>query len=198
MRNMFVFLALVCFFLVPTKSEAFWAETFIYEELTGYWITVEEKIDPWTDEVEILQFALFSEETLENFSPQMDLEQTKWLGMFLIGNVAELVILWNDNLGENRNILYRLDQGDTEEQKWNSSRCKTALLFPGDDQELKTFVKRLIEAERLVMGVTPEGKDMETQVFDVRGLGNAILPYLEYFGWEDLEEIITAVSVDEE
>jgi hypothetical protein len=55
---------------------------------------------------------------------------------------------------------------------------------------VKYFVKKLIQSERFVIGYTPERGEQQTAVFDTRGLGNAILPYLEDFGWDDLEAVI--------
>jgi hypothetical protein len=40
--------------------------------------------------------------------------------------------------------------------------------------------------------VNPEYSIRQTDTFDVRDLGAAILPYLEYFEWQFLEEVISS------
>lgn len=179
MKGMILYFALVSLFLLTVSAHAFW-----YDELTGYWVVTEE-INPWTDELEIF-LTLPCNETIRRISlPIWKLEESRALVIRFSEGIAELYVGWSGYLGESDAIAYRFDYGEIEENQWGKSSSRDTLFFPRQTQDLKSFVRRLIETERLIVGISPEGKERQTAVFDVRGLGNALLPHLEHFGWEE-------------
>ena len=157
-------------------------ETNSSEEI-GNW-KVDKEVDPLTDETEIF-LSLPSNESIESFSVMQ-----KALIIRLSEGTTDLYISWDKYLADNNEISYRFGDGGVEESTWIGSQDGTALFFPDRRKDLESFVKRLIKVDRFVVGISPYGKKRQTAVFDVRGLGNALLPNLEQFGWEKLEETI--------
>lgn len=152
-------------------------------EEIGHW-RIDKEVDPLTDELEIL-LSLPSNESIDTYT-----FRHKALIIRFSEATAELFISWDEYLADNTDILYRFDNGEVEENTWNKSKDGTALFFPRRKNDLERFVERLIEADKFIVGITPYNKKRQTAVFDVRGLGKALLPHLEHFGWEELEDTI--------
>jgi hypothetical protein len=188
MKKLIVFLLMMSlFFVLIIEAEA----QVEFNEQTGYW-QVNKKIDPLTDEVKIFIFILCNE-TIETQTIR-----PKGLSIRLSRGTVELFVYWDEYLSDNNKIAYRFDKEKVEESRWSLSEDKIALYFPKRKEKLIGFVKRIIEAKELVVGITPYQKGRQTVTFDVRGLGNALLPYLADFGWEDLEETILQLKKDGE
>jgi len=175
--TLFIFLSLIFQNLIAQDYES--------NEKMGNW-QVNKKTDPLTDEAYI-SIILQCNESLETSS-----SRGKAIGLRLAEGIVSFVIMWDNYLGDNNNIVLRFDGGEVEEHRWSMASNSRALFFPSRriGQNIKEFVVRLIETEELVIGATPRRKRVQTAVFDVRGLGYAILPELEHFGWEDLEQKI--------
>ena len=153
-------------------------------EDTGNW-NVGTEINPLTDEADVF-LILYDKDNIDALFSY----NKKTLVIRLVDGTAELYIKSSDYLADNNTIKYRFDNDEVISERWNVSADKTALFYPRRTKDLKNFIAKLIKSETLAVGVTPYEKRMQTFTFDVRGLGNAILPYLEEFGWKELEEII--------
>ncbi len=104
----------------------------------------------------------------------------------------DIIFSPNEFLGNNKKIELRFDKEKAKSYTWNSSTDMTALRFlPCDEfKSAKDFVKKLLTSSELVVGYNPYNKGLKTNVYDIKGLGAVLLPYLESFGWEDLKYII--------
>ncbi len=197
MRTVILVLVFVSLCLLSTLTGASLAEILLYDELTGYWQVIEESI-PSVGEEKTLQFVLHSSETHSKLSPQMEVQDIKALYIRLLDGNVDIFIAWNEDLGETTGIAYRFDDEEEEESIWYKSVSRESLFFPRLTEDSKAFVERLLAAESFEVRVIPEDQGIRKQVFDVRGLGKTILPYLHYFGWEDLKELIEAVDASPE
>ncbi len=150
----------------------------------GNW-TVFIEVNPLTDEGGILLMHV----TDEDYNKNKLLNDMKMLIIARIetGKQPALFITWNKYLGDNTLIRYRFDKGEIHEEHWTQSENKEALSYP-EDKELKSFIRNLLNAERLIVGIKPHNKSEEVAVFSLEGLKEAITPYLANVGWEDLLE----------
>jgi len=146
-------------------------------EAVGNWF-VQVKVNPLTDEKETNMLTLDegSEQVIDAKSLVIRLKDK-----------PELFIVWKEYLGDNTLIRYRFDDGEVQKSHWQQSANKTALFYPSS-KKLKDFVKKLLNAKKLVVGITPYNEAEQTAVFNLEGLKEAITPYLSDFGWEDLFE----------
>ena len=157
------------------------------QESIGNWIVTAEK-DPLTDELFVGMGA-----PSDKYRESKGSEGVLLTIRFEEGS-PRLFLIARERLGKQK-VLYRFDEGEVQEDKWILSESKKYIVFPSDnfpgyERDLEIFVKKIIRAEEFIVGIYPEGKRRESYVFKTNGLSEAISPYLEEFGWEDLEETI--------
>ncbi len=151
------------------KINAIEQDTSINIEDKGKW-SVDVETDPLTDEKQI--YLMLSEEGSSYYGG-------KYLSIRKMDQKIDLLINWNDYLADNTLVKYRFDKGEVVTAYWVGSTDNTATFLSGNIEE---FIKKLIDAERFVASITPYRSGEITVVFDVRGLKNALLPYLDDFG----------------
>lgn len=145
-----------------------------------WFVSVEE--DPLTDKLTVLIYAP-SKQAKEEVS-------VRALYIRVKEGTTNLFVWWKDETLANDKIVYRFDKGEVKETEWGMAGNQSGLFFPDETKDLESFVERLIKAEEFIVGAYPQGKTRSTDVFELEGLGEALLPYLEEFGWEDLEDTI--------
>lgn len=102
----------------------------------------------------------------------------------------ELFINWSDYLADNNKVRFRFDKENIQSEYWSMSQDSTALFYPGSQEELVDFVKQLLEADQIAIEVKPYEQTREASVFQLKGLGEVLLPHLDILGWEELESVI--------
>jgi len=190
---------LICLMILLSSAliGASLAEILLYDESTGFWQVLED-YDPSTGEMITLQFVLHSKRTHELLSPDMERQDIKALYIRLLDKNVDVFIAWNKDLGETGHIAYKFNDEEEEQSIWYRSLSRESLFFPRLEEDPKEFVSRLLGAERFEVRFLAEDLGIGREVFDVRGLGNAMLPYLHLFGWEDLGIIIESNDEDNE
>jgi|AntRauTorckE6833_2_1112554.scaffolds.fasta_scaffold01477_16 type VI secretion system protein VasI len=153
-------------------------------EDTGKW-EVEVEKDPLTEKKEITLLLADNDSLGSGESYNM-----KGIIIRLSNDTPQLFIAWSDYLADNNTIKWKLDDGNINEEKWSMSTSSKALFFPDRTKSLKDFIIKLINAENFVANVQPYNERAQSAMFDVRGLGNAILPYLDDFGWTNIKKHI--------
>jgi type VI secretion system protein VasI len=79
---------------------------------------------------------------------------------------TELYINWNDYLGlEKTDILTRIENNLAQSNSWSLSTDITSTFFPGSPI---SFIKALMNADKLVVQVTPYNENPVTAIFDIR------------------------------
>lgn len=151
----------------------------------GYWYyRVEE--DPMTDEKTISLILFDEDNTGNNFSNS---EADALMIRKLPENKPDLFVGWAKYLADNNKISWRFDKGDVHSGTW-ITLGEGALLYPADQPKLIDFIKKLLQAEQIAIEVNPDNKLKEASVFKLEGLGEVLLPYLDEFGWKELESVI--------
>lgn len=144
------------------------------------------KEDPMTDEIQIT-FVLVDE---KNIGDNFNIQDAKGIAFRKLPEYEpELYVSWPDDLDNNK-IRWRFDKGDIQTGNWNMAQNETTLFHPGTQAEIMNFVKKMIEAEQIVIEVKPHEKKRDPAIFLTAGLGEVIEPYLNEFGWEELESVI--------
>jgi len=95
-------------------------------------------------------------------------------------DTTELYIDWNDYLGSEARVLTRVGSQDAQTRRWGLSTDSQATFHPGSPI---TFIKSLMDVDRLVAQVTPYSESPVTAIFDVRGLSSAATPLREVCHW---------------
>ena len=86
----------------------------------------------------------------------------------------EVFISFDKFLGsQGGDVTVRIGQSPARQEKWGLSTDSKAIFCPGDN---RAFVKELLEADRLVVRLTPYGESPITATFDLTGLTEAIEP----------------------
>ncbi len=189
MKRVLLSLILVGLLFVSLSLGMSLAELLLYDELTGFWQVIED-VDPSTGELITTQLVLHSTHAHEKLSPAMEVQDVKALYIRLLDGNIDIFVAWNEDLGDSADVVYRFDDEQEIENTWYRSMGRVSLFFPRQDQDPKSFVEMLLVSDCFEIRVIPQDLGISTQVFDLRGLGNAILPYLRQFGWEDLEKVI--------
>jgi len=97
-------------------------------------------------------------------------------------NETELYITWGGFIGSKApQVLTRIGAAPPDTFEWSVSTNREGTFFPGDDI---AFIRRLLDANRLVARVTPYQESPITAVFDLRGLRAAVRPLQETCGWK--------------
>lgn len=96
-------------------------------------------------------------------------------------NKTEAYINWNDYLGSEARVTWRIGAEGAKTGKWGLSTDKEATFYPYDDI---AFIRQLLAADRLVAQVTPYSAAPVTAVFDLTGLTNAIRSLQDTCGWQ--------------
>ncbi|MFP3953128.1 MAG: hypothetical protein ACLFVS_03260 [Candidatus Acetothermia bacterium] len=151
------------------------------EKQVGNWTVIVEE-DPLTDKLTVLLFM--------NSNQGKEESSVRALYIRLQEGTTDLFLVWKNEVLDKNKILYRFDKGEVKEAVWNMATNKKGLFFPDERKDLESFVERLIKAEKFIVGAKPQGRIRTTDVFELEGLGKALSPYLEEFGWEGLEETI--------
>ncbi len=154
--------------------------------ITGY----ASDIGKW--KVEVKEDALFGSTSI--FINLVDSEIKKGLSIRTKDNEVDVVIVWDDYLGsKNLAVLYKFDDGEVQTENWVISTNGKAVFLPSSiwdenynfiDRPPQEFIKQLMNADRLVVGLTPYREARQVAIFDVQGLANAIEPYKKEFGLE--------------
>jgi hypothetical protein len=161
-----------------------------YDVSTGYWI-IEEEYNPEANatevslllpSIEIIRKALKD----ENYPVE---ENMQLLAFFSTAEFKMMAIIWDELLGENPTVEYYFDDGEIEEnENWVVVDNNLFLFDIGKD--VRNIVEEFIKAETFTVKITIEGTLTREANFDIRGFNKTILPYLEHFGWEYLEDIL--------
>lgn len=96
-------------------------------------------------------------------------------------NKTEAYINWQDYLGSDAYVTTRIGDQDARNRKWSLSTDSQATFYPGGGDI--SFIKRLMDSDRLVAQVTPYNESPVTAVFDIRGLEEEIEPLREACNW---------------
>jgi len=94
-------------------------------------------------------------------------------------NETDLFIAWNDYLGSEADVLSRVGEAKAVTRRWSISTDHKATFHPRPI----TFLKSMMEADKLVAQVTPYNESPVTAVFNTSGLKNAIKPLRETCNW---------------
>lgn len=181
-----VLLVILLAFLIALPAVASFSD--LLKEGAGLWL-IEEEVDPLTDEVNVI-LALMCNETVEKHKEGAHVEKQRIIILRFMDGEKDLLVFWDDYLGENNLIVYRFDDRDAQESQWDIRQSSDTLFFPKAREDLDLFIEELLLTETFIVGITPHERRRESVIFDVRGLGQALLPYLGVFGWERLEETI--------
>jgi len=92
----------------------------------------------------------------------------------------ELYIGWDDYLGSEAYVKYRIGKNDAITTRWSLSTNSKATFFKGDVVKL---IRKLFEVDSFVAQITPYNENPITAIFDVRGLKNAIEPFNNVVHW---------------
>lgn len=120
--------------------------------------------DPITDEAIIL--VMIPEKSGEG----------RYFVMRLLNGVTNVLISWNDYLGDNSIVTMRLDKLEPETQEWNISETSTATFYPDDPEVL---IWKLQMHKQVVCRITPYSSTAVTAIFDLSGLSDLIAEYPE-------------------
>ncbi len=104
-------------------------------------------------------------------------------------NKTELYVAWDDYLGDDSNSVYedwkyvtvRIGASKANKQRWTVSTDGKATFMPSSPIET---LRKIAKSERLVLQTTPYNESPVTAIFDVKGMGDAILPLADECGWE--------------
>jgi type VI secretion system VasI family protein len=105
-----------------------------------------------------------------------------------MSNQTELYVVWNDYLGDDSHNVYddwkrvtvRIGEEKANEQHWSISTDTTATFAPAWAGNL---LKRMLEADRMILQTVPYNENPVTATFDIRGLRAALGPLAETCGW---------------
>jgi len=93
----------------------------------------------------------------------------------------DIYINWNSYLGSEVYVTMRLDSEKSIRNTWAISTDRKASFYPGDTFEL---IKKMLNAQKLVVQCTPYLENPITAIFDIRGLRDASRKYKEQLLWE--------------
>ncbi|SEH08111.1 type VI secretion system-associated protein TagO [Candidatus Venteria ishoeyi] len=95
-------------------------------------------------------------------------------------NKTELYITWNDYLGSKSRVLTRIDDSKATTKKWDTSSDSVATFHPRGTIK---FIKKLLQADKLVAKTTPYNESPIIAIFDTRKLSSVIGPLRETCHW---------------
>jgi len=97
-------------------------------------------------------------------------------------NETELYITWGEFINAKApEVLTRIGSAPPDTFEWTVSTNREGTFFPGDDI---AFIRRLLDANRLVARMTPYQESPITAVFDLRGIRSVVRPLQQTCGWE--------------
>lgn len=96
-------------------------------------------------------------------------------------NRTDVYIAWQDYLGSEAYVTWRVGDEDARTARWSLSTTKEATFYPYDEI---SFIQQLLIATRFVAQVTPYNENPITAVFDLTGLTNVIRPLQDACGWQ--------------
>lgn len=104
-------------------------------------------------------------------------------GVFFIArcqsNKTSTFINWNNYLGREARVLTRIGDNKARTFKWGMSTDSKATFHPNGI----SFLKQILQSNKLVAQITPYNESPVTAVFDTSGLENAIKPLRETCNW---------------
>lgn len=100
------------------------------------------------------------------------------LDLYVIWGVSELRSQANSNSSQIE-VRHKIDDGSLWELQWGLSDDNDSTLLPGREIETEDVIRRLFNAERFVVQVTPDDSGPITAVFHPAGLYWAVKPVLE-------------------
>lgn len=101
-------------------------------------------------------------------------------------NQTDLFINWNDYLGlDSTNVLTRIGKQEAVTKSWSISTNNKASFYPTSPI---SFIKDMMEAERLVVQIIPYAQNPITTIFNTRGLNEIIKPIANTCNWPSLSE----------
>jgi len=165
-------LILLIVLLICLTLTAFTAEDVFEEGSIGKW-DYATKINP-IDDTTMIWFALECE------APTY---RSPVLGLRWRDGKTNLYIGWNNYLSDNTRVTYRLDSEKAKKKTWNGSTNKEATFYPGKSKTVIKFIRKLMEADKLAVQITPYGEGPTTAVFDIRGLKNVVEQFNDTLGW---------------
>jgi len=165
-------LILLIVLLICLTLTAFTAEDVFEEGSIGKWICNTE-ISP-IDDTTTIWFALECE-TPTYRSPV--------LGIRWIDGKIDVYIVWRNYLSDNTCVTYRLDSEKAIKKTWYGSTDKEATFYPGKSETVIKFIRKLMEADKLAVQITPYGEGPTTAIFDIRGLKNVVEQFNDTLHW---------------
>jgi len=104
-------------------------------------------------------------------------------------NTTEMYANWRSYLGNDSNSVYedwkrvtvRVGSEQAKEERWDVSTDSQATFAPGSPIAL---LKRMVEADQLVLQTVPYNESPITAVFDLTGIREAVSPVAKECGWE--------------
>lgn len=104
------------------------------------------------------------------------------LALRLKGSKIEAWIDWGDYIAhDGTRVTWRIDNRNARSRWWGVSTDNAATFYPLNEQD---FIEDLLAATQLVARVTPYNENPITAVFDLTGIGNALVPMQEARGWD--------------
>jgi len=92
---------------------------------------------------------------------------------------TELFVTWDEYLGDNTSVTIRFGNDDPYTEHWSKSSDSTATFC----RNPISFIKKIVQHEKLVMRITPYNEGPRTAVFDIQGLKNEAMPYNSDLHW---------------
>lgn len=130
----------------------------------GGWVSWVDS-DPITDEK--VFFAALEAESGQNEygrKPSLLIRRT--------GSTDELFVTWSDYFADERvSVTHRIGDGEPATLRWTVSTDNSATFYPGDTT---SFVKKLIDAQRLVVRTSPYDSAPITAIFRLGGLPEVV------------------------
>jgi type VI secretion system protein VasI len=137
-------------------------------DTTASKMTVFEKNDPF-DDLRTVTFMVDSESGKGSLGADIRL-----VIRAKESNAPELYVNWQSYLGDEVQVIMRVDADAPEDSRWQISTDQKASFYAGDVAEL---LRRLVTAKRLVVKTTPYNESPITAEFDVSEFATLIAPF---------------------
>ena len=87
------------------------------------------------------------------------------------GSVSEVFIVWDDYLGNEAYVTWRIGTDQPQSRQWTLSTDSQSTFYPEDAVAL---IRSISKVDRFVVRLTPYNENPATAVFDVRGLASLV------------------------
>lgn len=138
---------------------------------TGKW-RVQTSINPIDDSKSVVLI-------LDATSGKTRFNNTPTLIIRCISNKTDTYITWDEFLGNEAKVLYRIGSEPAKTREWSLSTDKQATFHP----IAIPFLQKLLKTDKLLAQVTPYNESPITAIFDLTGIQSAMKPVRETCGW---------------